>query len=155
MRWTVLPVLMAVAVVAFVPAAGAQNVAGDYTVSVRGSNYYMDTTPPRRTISDTTTMKITQTGDKVSVEFGTFAGSSAATIFKGKVGNGLICGVWWYEGADHETKVLWGRLQGPTIRGRLMYPRVAYREGLVPGWTEITFLARKKPPTPIRPVVRP
>ena len=98
-------------------------------------------------------MKITQAAEKITVEFGTFAGAMAGTIFKGKVGNHLMAAVWWYQGSPHETKVIWGKVSrdGKTIKGNLIYPRVAYRdEGppvtrrFVPGWLEVNFTARKK-----------
>lgn len=122
----------------------AQNIAGVYQVTVTGSNYYLDIAPAKRRISAMTTMKISQTGEKITVEFGTFAGAMASTIFKGKVGNNLMAAVWWHRGSPYETKALWGEVSrdGQTIRGKLIYPRVAYRRGLVPGWVEVNFTAR-------------
>lgn len=122
----------------------AQNIAGEYEVNVKGENVFLDKTPASRSISDTTTLKVKQSGDRITMEFGTFSGASAATIFKGKVGNKRFSAVWWYQGSDHETKVLWGSVSNNTLKGRMIYPRVAYRTGLVPGWVEISFTARKK-----------
>ncbi len=145
MKQLIRPLLLLVLTVGLVAShVAAQNVAGQYEVTVSGANYYMDRTPVKANISDTTTMTISQDGHQVTVSFGSFAGSSAATMFKGKVGNNQICAVWWYEGSPHETKVLWGTVNGGRISGHLMYPRVAPRAGLVPGWTEITFKAKKK-----------
>ncbi len=130
----------------------AQNIAGDYQVTVKGTNCYLDITPAERRISDRTTMKITQAAEKITVTFGTFASAMATTAFKGKVGNHLMCAVWWYQGSPDETKVLWGEVSrdGRTITGKLIYPRVAYRdEGppgtprFVPGWVEVNFTAKK------------
>ena len=134
----------------------AQNIAGSYDVKVNGTNHYLDISPAQKNISATTTMKITQNGEKISVEFGSFSGAMAATRFKGKVGNKQFAAVWWYQGSPDETKVLWGRVKNKhTLTGRLIYPRVAYRdEGapgtkrFVPGWVEINFSARKKVQTP-------
>ena len=121
----------------------AQNIAGEYQVRVKGENVLLDRSPASQSISDTTTLKVSQSGDRVTMEFGSFGSASAATIFKGKVGNQRFAAVWWYQGSDHETKVLWGSVSGDTLKGRMIYPRVAYRGGLVPGWVEIAFTARK------------
>ena len=118
---------------------------GDYSVTVRGRNHYLDRSPAVRSLSDTTTMKVVQAGDKVTVTFGTFASASAATVLKGKVGNGKICANWWFNGKPHETKVLWGRRSSSgRITGELIYPRTAYRDGFVPGWVHINFTATPK-----------
>lgn len=123
--------------------AWAQNIAGNYSVKVSGTNVYLDRTPVTQPINDTTTMKVAQNGDKITVDFGTFAGASAATTFKGKVGNKRFSALWWYKGSDHETKVIWGSVSGKTLKGKMIYPRVAYRPGLVPGWVEISFTATR------------
>ena len=104
----------------------------------------LDRSPAETAINDHTSLKVTQNGSQVSLEFGAFGGASAATIFKGKIGNNRLAAVWWYGGYDHETKVLWGEVHGDRIRGRMIYPRVADRQGLVPGWVEIAFDATKK-----------
>ncbi len=136
----------AVALVAlFAAPVFAQNIAGEYQVTVKGTNVFLDRSPATRSISDTTTLKVSQSGDRVTMEFGSFGGASAATVFKGKVGNKRFAAVWWYQGSDHETKVLWGSVSGTRLLGRMIYPRVAYRPGLVPGWLEIAFTARKTP----------
>lgn len=123
--------------------AWSQNITGDYTVKVTGTNVFLDRTPVSRTISDTTTLKVTQNGDKVTMEFGTFAGASAALRFKGKAGNKRFSALWWHQGSNHETKVIWGTVAGKTLKGKMIYPRVAYRQGLVPGWVEISFTATR------------
>jgi hypothetical protein len=60
-------------------------------------------------------------------------------------------GIWWYEGSPYEAITIWGEIKGDTINGKLIYPRVAYRdEGapgtprFVPGWVEVNFTATKK-----------
>lgn len=151
-------VLFALAIATLPLTSVAQNIAGSYDVRVNGTNHYLDISPAQKSISGNTTMIITQTGEKISVEFGSFAGAMAATRFKGKVGNNQFAAVWWYQGSPDETKVLLGQIKNPqTLIGKLIYPRVAYRdEGapgtkrFVPGWVEINFSARKKtqPPPP-------
>ncbi len=128
----------------------SQNIAGSYNVKVSGTNVYLDRTPVAQPINDTTTMKITQNGDKITVDFGTFAGASAATTFKGKVGNKHFSAVWWYKGYAYETKVIWGAVSGKTLKGKMIYPRVAYRPGLVPGWVEISFSATRSGSTAMK-----
>ncbi len=125
----------------------AQDIAGEYQVSIQGTNVFMDRNPAVRNITDNTTMEIEQSGETIILTFGSFAGASAATIFKGKVGNGRLSAVWWYNGAPHETKVIWGRVSGDgrTIKGEFFYPRVAPQsDGQIPGWVEAKFTARKK-----------
>lgn len=117
---------------------------GDYTVKVTGQNVSFNSQPAERNISDTTTMKIQQTGSDVSVTFGTFASSMATAIFEGKVGNEKISANWWHAGSPHELHVLWGTRKGTTIQGTLMYPRTAKRAGLVPGWTLVNWTATPK-----------
>ena len=150
-------------VLLFVSVLWAQDISGEYEVSIRGTNIFLDVDPAQRPISDETTLDIEQTGEKISATFGSFAGASAATLFKGKVGNDRFCAVWWYQGAPHETKLIWGTVSGDgrTLKGTFMYPRAAYRdEGppgsqrLVPGWVEAKFTARKKL-TPVTGIVRP
>ncbi|MDA0745915.1 MAG: hypothetical protein O2954_05310 [bacterium] len=133
----------------------AQTIAGEYQVTVSGTNHYLDITPAKQPISATTTMQIEQEGEKVRVTMGSFASAFAATQFQGKVGNGLMSAVWWDQGhgiTPDVTKVLWGEVaeDGLVITGKLMYARVAYRnEGppgsprLVPGWVEVEFRALK------------
>ena len=123
--------------------AWSQNIAGDYSVKVTGTNVFLDRTPVTRSINDTTTLKVTQNGVKITIEFGTFAGASAATRFKGKVGSKRFSAVWWHQGSAHETKVIWGSVSGKTLKGKMIYPRVAYRQGFVPGWVEISFTATR------------
>ena len=123
--------------------AWSQTIAGEYSVKVTGTNVFLDRTPVTGNINDTTTLKVTQNGDRVTMEFGTFAGASAATRFNGKVGNKRFSAVWWYQGSANETKVIWGSVSGRTLKGKMIYPRVAYRQGLVPGWVEISFTATR------------
>ena len=78
------------------------------------------------------------------MEFGSIGDVSAATLFKGKVGNNRFAAVWWYQGYSHETKVVWGTVHNNELQGRMIYPRVANRQGLVPGWVEVTFSAIKR-----------
>ena len=127
--------------------AWSQNIAGNYSVKVSGTNVYLDRTPVTQNINDSTTLKITQNGAEITLDFGTFAGASAATRFKGKVGNKRFAAVWWYQGSAHETKVIWGSVRGKTLKGKMIYPRVAYRQGLVPGWVEISFTATRSTST--------
>ncbi len=121
----------------------AQNIAGEYEARITGTNHFLDRSPAQQAVSATTSIKVTQSGDQITMEVGGFAGVSAATIFKGKVGNNRFSAVWWYQGSDHETKVVWGTVSGNRLQGRLIYPRVADRSGLVPGWVEVTFSAEK------------
>ncbi|MEJ2157259.1 MAG: hypothetical protein P8X96_18160 [Desulfobacteraceae bacterium] len=134
---------IALCFILMVAPAWSQNIAGNYSVKLTGTNVYLDRTPVTQPINDTTTMKITQSGDRITVEFGTFASASAATRFKGKVGNKRFAAVWWYQGSADETKVIWGAVSGKSLKGRMIYPRVAYRQGLVPGWVEISFTATR------------
>lgn len=73
----------------------ARDISGQYDFALRGTNIYLDRTPPRRAISDNTSMSVTQSGDRVRMELGSYAGASAATIFEGQVDNdrpGLVPG---------------------------------------------------------------
>lgn len=124
--------------------ASAQNIAGDYAVQVRGSVVATDRTPATRSIEDETTMEITQRGDRIQVTFGSFAGAMSARRFEGTVGNDRFTAIWWHRGSEDEAVTLWGEVRGDQLRGRLLYPRAADRDGLVHGWTEITFSARKQ-----------
>jgi len=140
-------VFFAVGLVAvFVVTAGAQDISGHYSVQVKGSNVFMDRSPGRQVIDDQTTLRVTQHGDRVSMAFGAIGGASPATMFKGRVGDGRFVAVWWYAGSAHETKVLWGAVRNHRLHGRMIYPRVAERQGLVPGWVEIEFEAVKVKP---------
>lgn len=133
--------------------AWAQGLSGDYSVKVKGSNTFLDRSPANQRISDNTTLKVDQQGDLVTMTFGAFGGVSPATIFKGKVGNDRFAAVWWYQGSAHETKVIWGTVRNKKLHGRMIYPRVADRSGLVPGWVEIDFEATAKPAVkPIKPM---
>lgn len=124
--------------------AWGQSIAGKYRVQVKGVNIFLDRPQGRRPINDQTTLKVEQQGDRITMEFGAFGGASPATIFKGKVGNGRFSAVWWYQGSAHETKVLWGSVRKQKLRGRMIYPRVAHRQGLVPGWVEVDFEATRQ-----------
>lgn len=126
---------------------------GDYTVKVTGQNIMMNQKQVVRQVSDTTTMNIKQIRDNVTLTFGTFASASAATVFKGKVGNKKICANWWHRGSSHQTKVLWGdRRSDGTIRGKFLYPRTA--ANLVPGWLLVSFTAKKKKKGSMNPSTR-
>ncbi|MGD9365472.1 MAG: hypothetical protein PVH87_07235 [Desulfobacteraceae bacterium] len=139
----------------FAATAWSQNISGEYSVKVKGTNVFLDRSPSRQHITDQTTLKVEQRGERVTMEFGAFGGASPATIFKGKAGNGRFAAVWWYQGSAHETKVLWGSIRNRKLHGRLIYPRVAYRQGLVPGWVEIDFEAvKKRKVKPLKPVGR-
>ena len=142
-------------VAVYASTAWAQNISGLYNVTVKGSNIFTDRSPSRKQINDQTTLKVEQQGDRVTMEFGGFGGASAATIFKGKTGNGHFAAVWWYQGNANETKVLWGSVRQHKLHGTMIYPRVADRQGLVPGWVEITFVAtRKATVKPLKPMDR-
>ena len=121
----------------------SQNIAGSYAVKVTGTNVYLGRSPVTQSINDTTTLQVTQNGDRITLDFGTFSGASAATRFAGKVGNNRFAAVWWYQGSANETKVIWGTASSNTLKGKMIYPRVAYRPGLVPGWVEVSFLATR------------
>lgn len=140
---------------ALVPASGAnaQPIAGDYAVTVTGTNHYFDITPATQPISATTTMNITQTGDKINVTFGAFAGAFTATLFKGKVGNNLFSAIWWFQGSPDEAHVIWGKVvpNENKLTGSLIYPRVSARSDpppgsprLVPGYVYVDFEAVKQ-----------
>ena len=113
---------------------------GNYKVDVRGKSVMFNKTD--KTIRDTTTMKIVQIGQNLTITFGTFGGASAATVFKGKADKTDFCANWWHGNYPNQTKVLWGKKMRNSISGKLMYPRTA--GGLVPGWTLINFTAYKK-----------
>lgn len=130
------------AVISAVP-GWSQNITGSYTVKVSGTNVYLDRNPASQSLNDTTSLQVTQNGDRITMDFGTFSGASAATRFTGKVGNNRFAAVWWYQGSANETKVIWGTVSGNALKGKMIYPRVAYRQGLVPGWVEISFLATR------------
>ncbi|OOZ02779.1 hypothetical protein BOW22_09665 [Solemya velum gill symbiont] len=150
--------------------AWSQNLAGEYNIKVTGSNVHLHKSPAQSSVNANTTLKITQNGSRITMTFGGFGGVSAATIFKGDVGNNRFSAVWWYKGYPHETKVVWGTVNGNKIKGRMIYPRVSGRQGLVPGWVDVSFSGNKKlvinpgviggikpvvpviPVTPIKPV---
>ncbi len=135
--------------------AWAQDIAGEYSVKVKGGNVFLDRSPARERINGSTTLKVEQRADLVTMTFGAFGGASPATIFKGKAGNDRFAAVWWYQGSAHETKVIWGKVHNKKLKGRMIYPRVADRAGLVPGWVEIEFEATPKPVArPLQPVGR-
>lgn len=129
---------------AFSLPASAQNIAGDYDAQVRGTVVSTDGTPVERSISDRTTIEITQRGDRIRITFGSFAGAMSARRFEGTVGNDRFTAIWWNRGSEDEAVTLWGQVRGDRLRGRLIYPRAADRSGLVHGWTEVTFSARKQ-----------
>lgn len=106
----VLQVLIVGLALVSAPGANAQTIAGDYAVTVTGTNNYFDITPATQPISATTTMNITQTGDKINVTFGAFAGAFTATLFKGKVGNNLFSAIWWFQESPDEAHVIWGKV---------------------------------------------
>lgn len=121
----------------------AQDISGNYKVTVKGVNVMMKRSSAHQHFSDETTLKVSQNGDRVTMTFGSFGGVSAATIFKGKVGNNRFSAVWWYQGYSHETKVIWGRVRNNKLSGQMIFPRVAYKPGMVSGWVEIDFEAVK------------
>ena len=134
------------------PGANAQTIAGNYAVTVTGTNNHLDITPATQPISATTTMNITQTGDKINVTFGTFAGAFSATLFKGKVGNNLFSAIWWSQGSPDEANVVWGKVvpNENKLTGSLIYPRVSARSDpppgsprMVPGYVYVDFEAVK------------
>ncbi|MDT8285403.1 MAG: hypothetical protein RQ767_07725, partial [Thermovirgaceae bacterium] len=73
--------VLAVFLVLTASVAGAQEIAGSWEVKLHGFNYFTDRTPSKVSIPETdTTMEIEQSGDRVTITFGGFAGVSAATI---------------------------------------------------------------------------
>ncbi len=148
----------------------SQNLAGEYNIQVTGSNIQLHKSPAQSSVNANTTLKVEQNGNSITMTFGGFGGVSAATIFKGEVGNNHFSAVWWYKGYPHETKVVWGTVNGNEINGRMIYPRVSGRQGLVAGWVDVSFSGNKKlvihpgvigglkpvvpvtPVTPIKPV---
>ena len=148
----VLLVLIVGLALVLAPGANAQTIAGNYAVTVTGTNNHLDITPATQPISATTTMNITQTGDKINVTFGTFAGAFSATLFKGKVGNNLFSAIWWSQGSPDEANVVWGKVvpNENKLTGSLIYPRVSARSDpppgsprMVPGYVYVDFEAVK------------
>ncbi|MEA3508196.1 MAG: hypothetical protein U9R40_04665, partial [Synergistota bacterium] len=157
----VISLLSAFLLAAFAGGAMAQDISGSWTVTLHGYNYFTDRSPSKVAIHKTeTTMEVEQSGDRVSITFGGFAGVSSATIFKGAVGQNKFVATWWYQGYPHETKVLTGFYSQQTgnISGTMLYPRAADKDGLVPGWVEVKFVAKKKlepvviPQQPVKPL---
>jgi hypothetical protein len=146
-RRTIPILLLLLALMGTAVPAQAQNIAGSYDVQVRGTTVYTDRSPVQESISDETTMEITQDGDRITIEFGSFAGAMSRTRFEGTVGNDRFTAIWWTSSREDEANVIWGRVSNGQLRGRLLYPRAADRDGLVPGWTEVRFSARKQEPT--------
>ncbi|MDO9509193.1 MAG: hypothetical protein Q7I97_07660 [Thermovirgaceae bacterium] len=143
--WIVAAVLASMVLASQV--AFAQDISGEWDVEVHGYNYFTDRSPSRLVIPETnTTMKITQTGSNITVTFGGFAGAMSATNFTGKVGENHFSAVWWFEGYPNEARVLTGHISpdGVSLWGELIYPRVSNREGVVPGWVEVSFVAKRK-----------
>lgn len=146
--------LSAFILAAFAGVAMAQDISGSWTVALHGYNYFTDRSPSKVTIGQTeTTMDIEQNGDRVTVTFGGFAGASSATIFKGAFGQNKLVATWWYQGYPYETKVITAFYSQQTgnISGTMLYPRAADKDGLVPGWVEVKFVAKRK----LEPVVIP
>jgi hypothetical protein len=141
MKKTIITIALLGGFVSTAMAAGSWH--GDYTVHITGQDTMLTKAPAVRQVSDTTTMNIKEIGDNVTITFGSFAGVSSATVFKGMVGNEKICANWWDRGSSHQTKVIWGdRQTDGTIRGSFLYPRTAGK--LVPGWLFASFRATKK-----------
>ena len=138
---------MAVVVAAFTSTAMAAGVwDGQYQARITGQDHSFKQGVPSRNINTTTSIEIRQVDSNVTVTLGAFAGVSSATAMQGKVGNGKITANWWHSGSPHQMKVLWGsRRRDGTIIGKILIPRSDGR--LVPGWTEVTFTARKAPST--------
>jgi hypothetical protein len=136
--------LFAVLVVAFLTSPlWARTIEGNYSVKVIGNSIPLDGPRTSRTISDQTTLKVSREGDNITMMFGGFGGVSAATIFKGKTGNGHFTAVWCHQDCDQEMKVVWGSIRGNQLHGKMISPRVGHRRGMVPGWVEISFEAKK------------
>lgn len=141
----------------------ANDISGPWVVTLHGYNYFTDRTPARVPVMETeTTMDIQQNGDRVSVTFGAFGGVHSATMFEGSYGQNQLVATWWYQGYPHETKVLTGHYSEQTgnISGKMLYPRAADKPGLVPGWVEVNYVAKRKivavipqPVQPIQPVI--
>lgn len=125
------------------PALG-QQIAGEYEVVVEGSAYYLDREPDRRALRDRTTLTIKQDGDRIALEFGTFASAMSATAFHGRVGNDRFVALWSSASSGGRSRLILGRVVEGGLRGRLIDPRAA-ADATVPGWTEISFRAERRP----------
>ena len=136
--------ILVVTIVSAGSAVAAKTIAGDYAVTVQGADILMDRQPANRPITVRTILKVIQHGDRITMTFGAIGDTSAATIFKGRVGNGRFAAVWWYRESAHETKVVWGTIRGRQLHGRMIYPRVAGGSAQAPGWLEISFEAKRK-----------
>lgn len=118
--------------------AAAQQIAGEYTVEVVGWTYHLDRDPDRRELGDETTLSVEQDGDRIVIDFGSFASAMSTTRFRGRVGHDRFVAVW--SSGDGDARVLTGRVQNGTLRGELLYSRGG-SDAAVPGWTSVRFRA--------------
>ncbi len=121
-------------------ALGAQQIAGEYQVEVRGTTHYLDRAPATRQLRDNTALYVQQDGDVIEIEFRSFASAMSTTTFRGRVGNDRFVALWTSSGRPAEALLITGEVDGRRLRGRLLYPR-AKPDAAVPGWTEVEFSA--------------
>jgi hypothetical protein len=123
------------AITASTVSAQAQSIAGEYQVEVRGATYYLDRAPVEKSLQDNTSLIVKQEGDRITLEFRSFASAMSTTLFHGRVGNNRFVATW---SAAGDVRLITGTVDGKKLRGRLIYPRASAEAG-VPGWTEVEF----------------
>lgn len=128
---------------AFAASAGAQGTVpdGEYAAVFKGKVHYTDRQPAEQQIVEQATLRISSSGNAITIEVGQIGSAMSATRFRGTSGNAKFVAMQSVPGKENQAKLLWGNVQSRnTLRGTLLYPRVA--GGLVPGFTELEFEAK-------------
>lgn len=115
---------------------------GDYAAVFKGKTHYTDRQPGEVQVVEQASLRITSSGDALTIEVGQIGSAMSATRFVGTSGNGKFVAIHSVPGRENQAKLIWGELQSSSfIRGTLLYPRIP-ADGLVPGFTELEFEAR-------------